>query len=212
MNGSSARILIDLDNVLSKSDPIFRELIRRRTGRDLSQKDVTSFDYARVAALQPFEYEDILNEFHVRCATFAKRVFWARQSLKWLNYRFWVTVITGRPSEFETETRTWLHRNNFAFDELLFSNNKKEVAFGSAFLVEDNGETALAASKYCVVYLMDYPWNRFAHGVNVTRVSGWRELLRDVKARLNTVPIGADLRSAFPVSGEPTQERELVLV
>lgn len=100
-------------------------------------------------------------------------------------------------TEFRRETLRWLQKNRMKFDELVFSTPQWELAKGSAFLVEDSGETALAVSRRCLVYLFDYPWNSFAESPNIRRIKKWNEILADVRLRLDRVPAEANPLVAF---------------
>ncbi len=197
MNSLSLRALVDLDNVLCKTDAVIRRLIKRQTGRSLREQEVVEFDYSRVASLTPVEYEGVLREFHRTDSLSAKPIRGARLALKLLSATFRVTIVTGRPAEFRPETLRWLQKNRMKFDELVFSTRKWELAKGSAFLVEDSGETALTVSHCCLVYLFDYPWNSFAKSPNIRRIKKWNEILADVRLRLDRVPADASPLVAF---------------
>lgn len=184
METASATALIDLDNVLSRSDPLIRGLIKHRTGVRIAEREVTQFDYSRVAPITAKEYAEILEEFHRQKSQFAEPVSGARGAMRWLSRVFKVTVATGRPREFRRQTLKWLKANRIEFDDLVVDTDKRSLADGSLFLVEDNGETALWVADRCLVYLFDYPWNAFASKRNIRRVHGWSDVLRDIRMRL----------------------------
>lgn len=184
MKSRYARALIDLDNILSLTDPLIRVLIGQHIGRSMLQGEVTEFDYSRIAPISADQYRDILDEFHREGVSQVEPVPGASQALNWLSRVFEVVIVTSRPIGCKRQTADWLKRNQMTYDDLVFEKQKLSLVRGSAFLVEDSGETAVQSSRYCQVYLFDYPWNRFVNNPNVRRVRGWGDVLEDIKYRL----------------------------
>lgn len=105
-----------------------------------------------------------------------------------------IAIITARPlwehGRIRPDTVQWLSDMGIPYDILLFNKDKYDALYQSVFpgrvvaFVEDRDKHALELVEHHVrpVYLMDAPWNRsMARHPDITRVSGWQEIVADME-------------------------------
>lgn len=179
-------LAVDIDNVITATDPHVRTHIAAIGGISLLQADVVAFDYAACGV--PQEVVDAaLDAFHDSCAS-VDLLPGCESALDLLAQLFRIGLVTSRPARTETLTREWLKRTELPFSELVFATNKTAYASNAIALLEDSLSTAVAVSRAGTpTVLFDYPWNRASAdvGLPIYRVDGWSNAVVEVH-RLNS--------------------------
>ena len=180
---------VDIDNVLSATDPMIRRLIRLYCGVSAKQEQITRWRYSEVLPISPDQEQFVFEQFNHHYCRSVGLVKGARRAVRRLANVASIWLLTQRPESAMDGTVEWLSTNSIHYDRLVFTTDKVEHAEQLWGLVEDNGQTAIAAAQFGVraVYLMDYPWNRFTpHDLNITRVLSWNEIVQSILTQLTT--------------------------
>lgn len=104
-----------------------------------------------------------------------------------------IHIVTARPPHTRERTYAWIERHfPGIFADVHFTGNllpggkpKSEVCreLGAAFMIEDSLRNTLeVAAAGIPVLLFDAPWNQGAIPANVTRVSGWPQILETIQS------------------------------
>lgn len=173
---------VDLDNVIAQTDKTIRKLIRSRYGIESSQAQIVTWNYHESLPITPEQEREIFADFHAHHLTDPEVVEGARIGMEELHLRGSIWIVTHRPLLSRRDTREWLADHEIVYDELIFVEDKSTLADRFSFLVDDNGNTAIAvAASGTPVFLLDYPWNRFVCDVpHLKRVLSWEEILKIV--------------------------------
>jgi uncharacterized HAD superfamily protein len=169
---------VDIDNVISVTDPAIRRLLRDTFGISLAQEQVVHYAYHRCGITREQEHR-VLELFHDVACTELDVVPGAVEALKVLKPRYNVILVTSRNLVIREKTRDWLRANDIRHDSLVFESAKHTTNHSFDFFIEDNGESALSLAEAGIhTFLFDYPWNRYvdAHP-KISRVHGWDEVL-----------------------------------
>jgi uncharacterized HAD superfamily protein len=169
---------VDIDNVISLTDPALRESIWDLFGIRLEQEQVCYYEYARCGLTKEQELrlletfrEDIIEKLEV--------VPGAIEALEALRRCYRIILVTSRNPQLAGKTKDWLRLKNIPHDLLIFERDKHQTDHKFDFFVEDHADFAMALAQAGIrTFLFDYPWNRSlpAHP-NITRVAGWGEVL-----------------------------------
>lgn len=189
----SSLAAIDLDNVISKTDPKIRQIIQSISGIALSQQDIQSWDYAEVLVakgLDPSRAKEIMgetfNQFHSKDCSEVELIDGALESIsEFQKLGFEIVIVTGRERSPACEdlTKTWLETFSIPASWLTFVGNKAEFCTNWALLIDDAPHHAReVANRGIRVLLFNYPWNsNVAHDPLITRVNGWNEIVVTLK-------------------------------
>jgi uncharacterized HAD superfamily protein len=184
----SARPIIgvDLDNVLTRTDPLIRQLIEEMFGVRLAQSDIKHFDY-NLCGITKDQERQVFARFHQTECEKVAPIEDGLAALSVLAQTFDIHIVTGRPPETRKLTTEWLNNSRVSYDRLEFLKEKhlSEVDF-KAF-VEDHRENAYAMARRSVKsFLINYPWNEPnpIDPPHLIRVGTWQEILENI-ARTN---------------------------
>jgi len=180
-------IATDLDGVITDTDPVFREYIRRVTGKNFKREQVTQYFYEKCL---PISKEDVDRAYELM----NKENVWekmsfvegAKESLKKLGKNFAIFIITARPKETKEKTINFLKKNEIPFEKIFFLKEgdgkidiiKNLPARISAF-IEDRLDFAKSVALNGIrTFLFDYPWNKTEEKIpNLIRIKTWKEVL-----------------------------------
>lgn len=173
-----ATLGVDIDNVLSLTDPAIRQVISDFYGINLRQEDIVHFDYHR-CGISLEQEKKVLEVFDdITCADLPLMPG-AVGALSVLRQRYRIILVTSRNPKTREKTENWIQLNGIPHDALFFEKVKQKTEIRFDFFVEDNGESALQLAKKGIkVFLFDYPWNRYIKShPNITRVFGWHDIV-----------------------------------
>ena len=176
------RILgVDIDNVISLTDPAIRKLIWDIYGIRLKQEQIIHFDYHQCGITVQQE-RGVFEVFdNITCGELSV-VPGAIEAMTLLKQQYPIVLVTSRNPMTRKRTKDWIRVNNVPHNSLIFEKAKHEADLSFGFFVEDNGESALSLAEAGVkVFLFDYPRNHnvWAHP-NITRVLGWQDVLAEL--------------------------------
>lgn len=169
---------IDIDNVIAKTDKKIREIIRNTYGIDLTQEDITVYNYHKCGISRQQE-RDVLNIFHKKECKDVELVRGAKSSLSILGESYKVIIVTSRDLSSRKATEHWLKAKAIRYGSLIFENRKHKTGVKFHYFIEDCWKHALKLAKAGTkVLLFNYPWNlsRPEHP-NIRRVNNWKEIL-----------------------------------
>ena len=180
------KIGMDFDGVITDTDPVFREYIRKVTGKYFRREMVTGYFYEECL---PVTKEDVDKAYELMLAdnVWKKMAFLdgAAAALRALAKNYEITVITARPLSAQKQSEEFLKKNKIPFSGLYFvaDGDKKinvigKLPFKFDFFVEDRldfaRDIALSGIK---TFMPDYPWNKTEEKIpNLRRVKDWFEL------------------------------------
>jgi len=176
------RILgVDIDNVVSLTDPAIRKSILENYGIWLDQEQIVQYAYSRCGITEEQERR-VLEIFHEVTCNELDLVPGAIEALTALKQRYRIILVTSRHPLLVEKTRDWLRVKSVPHDLLIFEKDKHQTDHDFAYFVEDNLDAALALAEAGIrTFLFDYPWNRsIRFEPNITRVSGWGEVLAEL--------------------------------
>jgi len=172
---------VDIDNVISLTDPALRKLIWNLFSIWLEQEQICHYDYSKCGLTKEQELR-VLEDFREVTCEELDVVPGAIEALTALNRRYRIILVTSRHPQLIEKTKDWLRLKNIPHDLLIFEKDKHQTEHNFDFFIEDNADFAIALAETGVrTFLFDYPWNRnIPTPPNVTRVSGWGEVLQYV--------------------------------
>jgi len=172
---------VDIDNVISLTDPAIRGTIGEVFGVNLKQEQIVYYEYHRCGITKEQE-QRVLEIFRDVTCTEVEVVPGAVEALRLLKQRYRVVLVTSRNPVIREKTEEWLRLNEIPHELLIFENAKHQTGQALDFFIEDNGESAVLLAEAGIrTFLFDYPWNRSvgAHP-NIARVRGWRDILAEL--------------------------------
>jgi uncharacterized HAD superfamily protein len=172
---------VDIDNVLSLTDPAIRRLVHEEFGISLAQEQIVHYEYHLCGITREQELR-VLEIFRdVTCSELAL-VPYAAEALRLLERRYRIVIVTSRHPSIREKTLDWLTVSEIPYDSIVFQETKHQTGQSFDFFVEDHAGSAVAlAGTGTRTFLFDYPWNRDAEvHPNITRVSGWREVVAEL--------------------------------
>jgi uncharacterized HAD superfamily protein len=169
---------VDLDNVISNTDEVVREIIGQRFGIPLRREDIVDFAYSECGITKEQERE-LFEQFHEQACGTVIPLEGCRDALVQLQSRFEVHIITSRNPMSADITKAWLTRNEIPHDKLEFAESKSVMTHLST-LIDDRRETIYQLADAGVPgILWDYPWNQPSpqDPPIVRRVRSWEEIV-----------------------------------
>jgi uncharacterized HAD superfamily protein len=169
---------IDIDNVVSLTDPAIRKSIRDLFGIRLEQEQICHYDYGQ-CGLTEEQTQKVLETFYETTCEELEVVPGAIEALDALKRKYRFIFVTSRDPRIFKKTKDWLRLKNIPHELLIFEKEKHRTEHNFDFFVEDNADLALALAETGIrTFLFNYPWNRgIPTHANITRVSGWDEVL-----------------------------------
>lgn len=169
---------VDIDNVVSVTDPAIRKTIHEVFGIHLAQEQIVYYQYHRCGITKEQE-ERVLKIFRDVTCSELDVVPGAIESLELLKQKYQVVLVTSRHPDIVEKTKDWLRLKNIPHDLLIFNNLKHQTGHNFNFFIEDNADAALSLAEAGIqTFLFDYPWNRsLDKHPNITRISGWQEVV-----------------------------------
>ncbi|MBI5945349.1 MAG: hypothetical protein HY864_13350 [Chloroflexi bacterium] len=169
---------VDIDNVLSNTDHVIRNLIEQEYGIVSRREQIIYWDYFKSLPITPEQEGVIFGLFHDHYCLQAPIIQFAQESLKLLSANYLIWLITSRPAKTNSLTKEWLNQHNIAYNNLIHSNNKIELFDTVKLLIEDNGKTAIDyVNKGVPVILFNCPWNTEHQHPMIFRVDNWHHAL-----------------------------------
>jgi len=172
---------VDIDNVVSLTDPALRKSIRDLYGICLRQEHIVHYNYSKCGLTEEQERK-VLETFREVTCKELDVVPGAIEALTILKQKYRIILVTSRHPQLVEETKDWLKLKNIPHDMLIFETDKHQTDHDFNFFVEDNADSALALAEAGITtFLFDYPWNRSTpHHDNIKRVSGWGDVLAEL--------------------------------
>jgi uncharacterized HAD superfamily protein len=172
---------VDIDNVISSTDPAMRRIFQDICGVRLEQEQIVHYQYHR-CGVTPEQEAAALEVFRDVACSDLDVVPGAIEALHLLQSRYRLVLVTSRNPVIEDKTDYWLHAHGIPHDLLVFEKEKHRAGHDFDFFIEDNGEFALALAEAGIpTFLFDYPWNRWVNDhARITRVSGWADVLAEL--------------------------------
>jgi uncharacterized protein len=169
---------VDIDNVLSDTDLVIRELIEQEYGIKASREHITSWDYFNSIQITIEQEDFIFDLFYDKYCLQTPAIELASESLTILSTDYLIWLVTSRPTKTDLLTKQWLIQHNINYDKLIYSNSKVDYLDTIKLLIDDNGETAIEyATKGVPVILFNYPWNTEYRNPLIFRVDNWHQAL-----------------------------------
>jgi len=160
---------LDIDGVLADSVTEFLDLLNILYRGNWNLSDVTTYRFDEALGLSGKQVEHFWK-------LFARQGRWSKikpfagaiKLTQALALEHAIVLITGRPRHYvEVETKAWLRRHKFCYDDLLFLGkfNKLDASVDAGYkldvFVEDSYEYSRPLADAGVpILLMDYPYNR----------------------------------------------------
>jgi uncharacterized HAD superfamily protein len=183
MSGGETRgtLGVDIDNVISSTDPAIRRIFQELCGVRLEQEQIVHYQYHR-CGVTPEQETAAFEMFRDVACSDLDVVPGAIESLRLLHSRYRLILVTSRNPAIRDKTQDWLREHDIPHDALVFDEAKHRTGHDFDFFIEDNGEFALSLAEAGVpTFLFDYPWNRWVHDhLRITRVSGWADVLAEL--------------------------------
>jgi uncharacterized HAD superfamily protein len=172
---------VDIDNVVSLTDPALRKSIRDLYGLCLSQEQIVYYDYSKCGLTEDQERK-VLETFRDVTCEELDVVPGAIEALTILKQKYRIILVTSRHPQLIEKTKDWLKLKKIPIDKLIFESDKHQTDHDFDFFVEDNEDSALAlAQARITTFLFDYPWNRsIPFHDNIKRVLGWQDVLAEL--------------------------------
>ncbi|MCJ7646047.1 hypothetical protein MUO65_03970 [bacterium] len=187
MRANKLVIGVDLDNVLSLTDPLIRKLIKMMCGVRLEQSDIVEFDYWR-CGISKEQNSEVFYRFHRTECCRVKPIKQAVETLQSIKGNYYVYIVTSRPQTIKEQTVQWLKAKEIPYYKLIYCKTKDKSMIDFDIFVEDHRETAYSLAHNGVKsFLIDYPWNQPNpfDPPNLNRVKSWREIRKYLLDILN---------------------------
>jgi uncharacterized HAD superfamily protein len=172
---------VDIDNVISLTDPALRKSIRELYGIRLNQEQIVYYDYSKCGLTKEQERK-VLEVFRDVTCKELDVVTGAIEALTILKRKYRIILVTSRHPHLIENTKDWLKLKRIPHEKLIFETDKHQTDHAFDFFVEDNEDAALAlAGEGIKTFLFDYPWNRsiLPHD-NIKRVWGWGDVIDEL--------------------------------
>jgi len=181
---------VDIDGVLADYTKGFVSFIEEETGTDLSNYQQKTYNlYNDLAGLAGSIDELKVLKHKYRSSGYKQTIpiiSGATKGLKDLKEKgYTIVLLTSRPYKqyprMFADTITWLKKNNFIYDAILWDEDKEERIIkefpNMKFMVEDCYDFAKKiADKGYKVCLLDKPYNQGPKHKNIVRMKTWNEL------------------------------------
>ncbi|UCC59296.1 MAG: hypothetical protein JSW38_03695 [Dehalococcoidia bacterium] len=172
---------VDIDNVISLSDPAIRRTVWEIFGVHLIQDQVEYYDYHK-CGISLEQQERVLEIFRDETCSVLEVVPGAVESLRLLHKEYRIVLVTSRHPDIVDKTRDWLRLKDIPYDVLIFNDAKHRTGHNFDCFIEDNAETALSLAQAGIrTFLYDYPWNRsIEEHPNIRRVYNWQDIVAEL--------------------------------
>jgi uncharacterized HAD superfamily protein len=187
-------LCIDIDNVLSQSDKVIRQLIFEHTSVKLEYTHVVHYEYHRCRddrgrSISVDEWHAVHDAFSdpdvIRSLDPIEDV---QAHLSDLTHYYELHLVTSRNDRAHAATREWLHENRFPPHALHFIRRGSKSTAVSAVIaaVEDDAEEAgLFAEAGIPCFLLEHPWNATPdRHPKIVRLPDW-EAIKDALVELS---------------------------
>lgn len=177
------RIYTDLDDVICDTGPDLLALLEKHFGRHADIEDVTTWDLGVSLGLDQQELRQFMHYAHEPqvLEQHRARPGAVEQLARWSDVGLEVWIVTGRPTQTFSATRSWLADRKIAHTRLVFADKygnygglqemtdgveampmDQIAGLGFDLAVEDSAAVAgiLHDELEIPVALMDQPWNR----------------------------------------------------
>jgi uncharacterized HAD superfamily protein len=179
---SEARIIgVDLDNVVTDTDGLFRQIVERIYGIKIRRDDVLDFYYHLSGLISREQEAEAFRVFHEIESLNVSLLDGATEALKEMRKSYEVYIVTSRPDSSRDVTERFLRDYEIPYDKLIFERQKVSLVKGWRAFIEDNRETAYDIARVGVLtFIFDYPWNqpKTTDPELIVRVKSWREVLQ----------------------------------
>jgi len=179
-------LCIDIDNVLSQSDKVMRQLIHEHTGVKLEYTHIVHYEYHRCRddhgrSITSDEWHAVHDAFSdpdvIRSLDPIADV---QVHLSDLVEYYELNLVTSRMAHAHAATREWLQQNQFPPHALHFIRRGSKSTAVSSILaaVEDDAEEAsLFAEAGILCFLLEHPWNAQPdQHRNIMRLRDWEAI------------------------------------
>ncbi len=176
----------DFDGIITDTDPVFREYIKRVTGKQFYREQIIKYFYEECLPITKDDvdkaYELMLKE---NVWSRMELVDGSRDTLVELAKKFDIVIITARPADARGQSEEFLKRKGIPFKDIYFireGENKIDLINKFPFKLEAFIEDRLDFARGIALsgiktYMLDYPWNRCAGETeNLYRVNSWGEI------------------------------------
>jgi len=172
---------VDLDNCLNDLVGPLRERVKKELNIELPE--ITSYHIEDCTPLNKRQVQSFFTSEFFQSLPADFDAVEVLQRFYALGNSIW--VVTDREIEHLNGTYRWLEGNGIPYTAVQLSSpfDKAYIAETRRLkrFVEDRLDTAIALAAVCErVYLIDKPWNQGDVPENVMRVSGWREIGKDL--------------------------------
>jgi uncharacterized HAD superfamily protein len=175
---------VDLDNVITDTDGMFRRIVEKTYGISIRRDDVLEFYYHLGGKITKEQESEAFRIFHDVESLNVELLEGATDALSELRRRYQVYIVTSRPESARQVTEDFLRNHEVPYDRLVFERRKAELVKGWTAFVEDHRETAYEiAEEGVLTFVFDYPWNRPLNGdpEGIVRVKSWRDVMRHLR-------------------------------
>ena len=192
----SKEIYVDMDDVLCETARQFLVVIEREFGKQIAYERLTDFDFETSCDLTAVQRAKLYEKIHYADEILAiEPIPEAIDVLnQWAGAGYQIAIVTGRPPDTYASSIEWLARFQVPYHSFTvvdkYGRFETENTVGLTlaelatkkfcWAVEDSLPMAkfLATTMNLPVALLDRPWNQQAvEHANITRYSGWKELL-----------------------------------
>lgn len=185
------KIGIDFDDIVIDFFTYLLDWHNKKYNRNDKKQDFKIFDWGPVWQVSKEENIRRVNEFHE--TQDIKNILPMKDavpSLKFLENKHELIIVTGRPSKFGEKVEIWLEHYLGKKLKIIHAGEsvhkgkaatKAEICLqnGISILIEDAPKTALdCANSGINVILFDNTWNKNTKHKNITRVKGWKGALK----------------------------------
>lgn len=191
------KIGIDLDDILGKTLSKLIEFLEKEKKITLSDKDFYYTDWKKALNMPKEKAIEILYEF-LKSKYFEnlETEKWAVESIKKLNKKHTLFVITARQYFLKEITEKWINKNfSETFEKIFLCDNhydfkspkaieKGDVCIENSIsiLIDDDPNHAIYALKKGIrVIMMEKPWNISFTSEEIIKVKNWKEVLKAIK-------------------------------
>ena len=172
---------VDIDNVLAMAEEEVQRIYRELTGEVWPRELYASAGGLDRSDMDRELIKEIFDYFHDQSIPCLSVMPGARSALAVLQQQFRIVIITARRPSARSQTLDWLHGHGLPFDELHLTDEKTGVADNLVFAVDDHPDHVQGYVRQGIqVFIMDQPWNQCFSASGVTRVTNWKQLLKNI--------------------------------
>ncbi|MBT3342235.1 MAG: hypothetical protein HN712_17650 [Gemmatimonadetes bacterium] len=227
MMAAPKRVYVDLDDVICDTGTDLLALLEQHFGRRVDIEDVTTWDLGISLGLDQQELRHFMELAHEPqvLQSHRARPGALERLAAWNGVGVEVWIVTGRPTQTYTATRTWLRDRQVAHTRLVFADKygnygglqemtdgveampmSQIAGLGFDLAVEDSAAVAgiLHDELEIPVALMDQPWNRkMQESDRLRRCHTWEEVDRMCGGFLSGDPLSVNSLPDDPQPDDP---------